>query len=1026
MKIILLACIACLGIPFNAIAQVEIVVQGTVTDINKHPISGVSVSISNTPGLGSITDIDGKYSLKVNSYQTLVFTYLGYQKQEILVKTQKEINVELKESDASVLNEVVVTATGAQKKIAITGAITTVDVEQLKSNPSSSVADGLAGVVPGIMAMQTSGRPGSISEFWIRSISTFGASNAALVLIDGFERDLNEINVEDIESFSVLKDASATAIYGSRGANGVILITTKRGKEGKVNIHAKVEGFYNTFTKLPEFVDGYQYASMANEAKVARNEQPLFSSGELEILRLGLDPDLFPNVDWSDLVLRDGAKSQRSILNINGGGKTARYYISGSYQNQQGMYNVDDALRDYNTNANFRKYTYRLSVDMDITKSTLLTAGISGSLRKQNDPGVGTDAIWTALMGYNAITAPVVYSDGKIPADDDGDDDPNNGDGRINPWTQATMTGYNENWSNNIQTTLSLNQNLNFLTKGLRLVSRFGYDTYNNNYINRSKRPELWDANRYRDADGELIFKRIFEEKVMTQTSGSDGEKREFFEWELHYNRSIGDHRFGSVIKYNQQAKVFTQNIGTDLKNGIARRLQGWAGRVNYNWKSRYYIDFNFGYTGSENFHKDYRFGFFPAISGAWNIGEEPFVKNAEWINMLKVRYSYGKTGNDNLGDVRFPYLYTIEQMDGGGYNFGDFDASDSWSGMRYSSVAATNVSWEIATKQDLGIDYSFFQDKLNGSVDYFTERREGIYMSRNFLPGFVGLENNTSANVGIVEAQGFDSHFSFKQKIRQVDLTFRGNITYSKNEIIERDEENTIYDYKLQAGNRVNQARGLIDLGLFKDYEDIRNSPTQTFSEVMPGDIKYKDVNGDGIINDDDRVAIGATTRPNLTFGFGTSVRWNGLDLNMHFQGVGKSTYFIDGSSVYMFSLGENWGNIMSDMANSNRWILGENEDPNADYPRLTYGANANNYRKSTFWLRDGSYIRLKTLDLGYSLPQKLVNRAHLKQVRVFLIATNLLTFTNFKLWDPELGSSTGKTYPLSRTFSAGVSINL
>ncbi|WP_316828522.1 TonB-dependent receptor [Pedobacter miscanthi] len=1025
MKFILLTCMVLLGISFNVLAQ-DVIVKGVVTDEKKLPVPGVSISVSNLPGLGAITDGDGKYSIKMPAYQTLVFSYVGYEKKEVLVKEQRIVNVTLKESDASVLNEVVVTATGSEKKIAITGAITTVNVEQLKSNPSTSMADALAGVVPGIQAMQTSGRPGSISEFWVRSISTFGASNAALVLIDGFERDMNEINVEDVESFSVLKDASATAMYGSRGANGVILIKTKRGKEGKVNINAKVEGFYNTLTKLPQFVDGYTYASMANEAKIVRNQEPLFSRTELEVLRLGLDPDLFPNVDWMDVVLRDAARSQRSILNLSGGGKTARYYLSGSYQNQQGMYKVDDALKDYNTNASFNKYTYRLSVDMDITKSTLLTVGVSGSLRKQNDPGVGSDAIWTALMGYNAITSPLRYSDGKIPASDDGDNNPDNDMDRFNPWVQGTMTGYNESWSNNIQTTLNLNQGLDFITKGLRFVGRFGYDTYNNNYIRRYKFPELWSANRYRNTAGELVFKRIKEEQKMTQSSGSDGNKNEFFEWETHYNRNIGAHNFGAVIKYTQASKVFTQNIGTDLKNGIARRNQGFAGRVNYNWNSRYYIDYNFGYTGSENFHKDYRFGFFPAISGAWNVGEEPIIKKLGWVDMFKIRYSYGKTGNDNLGNIRFPYLYSLEQMAAGGYNFGDFDSSNQWTGIRYSSVASPNVTWEVATKQDLGIDYSLFHDKFSGAVDYFRERREGIYMSRNFLPGFVGLENNPSANVGEVKAHGFDGSFTFKQKINNIDLTLRGNATYSKNEIIERDEENTIYAYKLQEGHRVDQARGLIDLGLFKDYDDIRNSPRQSFGDVMPGDIKYKDINGDGVIDDNDIVAIGATTRPNLTYGFGMSASWKGLDINVHFQGIGKSTYFINGSSVYMFSLGQNWGNILSEVANSNRWTLGANEDPNAAYPRLTYGPNANNYRSSTYWLRDGSYLRLKTLDIGYSLPKSLVNKAHLNNVRFFFIGTNLFTFSKFKLWDPELGSSTGKVYPLSKTLSLGVSVNL
>ncbi|MBB4045162.1 SusC/RagA family TonB-linked outer membrane protein [Bacteroides reticulotermitis] len=1026
-------CLLLLGFSVCVLAQENIVVTGIVTDTNKEPIIGVNVSIADMPGLGAITDIYGKYMLKMPPYHKLIFTSIGYDKLEVLVKEQRVVNVVMKESEATSLDEVVITGTGVQRKIAVTGAITNVDVEELKSTPSSSMADALAGVVPGIQAMQSNGRPGTVSEFWIRSISTFGANSSALVLVDGFERDLNEVNVEDVESFSVLKDASATAIYGSKGANGVILINTRRGKEGKININAKIEGFYSMPTKLPDFANGYTYASMANEAKIARNQEPLYQQEELDVFRLGLDPDIYPDVDWMDLMLRKTSQSSRASLNMTGGGKTARYYVGGSYQNQQGIYKTDKSLKDYNTNANFQKWTYRMNVDIDITQSTLLQVGVSGSLRKQNDPGVGTNAIWTALMGINPILMPIEYSNGYIPANKDNDDNNDNDIDRFNPYTQATQTGYNESWQNNIQTNVTLEQKLDFITKGLKFIGRFGYDTENSNWIKRVKWPEMWTARSYRESDGTLNFDRAKEEQKMTQSSGSNGLRNEFFEWEMHYNRGFKDHHTGAVIKYTQSSKVFNQGIGTDLKNGVARRNQGLAGRVNYNWMYRYFIDFNFGYTGSENFHRDNRFGFFPAVSGAWNVAEESFIKNnLKWVNMFKIRYSWGKTGNDNLGDIRFPYLYTIETMmtdettpkPTGGYQFADPGYDRYYGGMRYSNVASANVSWEISTKQDLGIDFSLFDDKLTGEVDYYKEKREGIYLGRDYLPWITGLESTPSANVGIVKTEGFDGRFSFKHKLDKVNLTIRGNVTYGKNEIVERDEENSIYWYKKQAGHRVNQAMGLVALGLFKDYEEIRNWPSQ-FGELMPGDIKYKDINGDGVIDDNDRVAIGATTKPNFTYGFGISAQWKGLDVNVHFQGVGKSSYFINGSTVYMFSSGD-WGNIMQEMAEGNRWILGVNEDPNADYPRLTYGNNSNNNRASTFWLRDGAYLRLKTLDVGYSLPKSLVRKAHMNTVRFFFTGTNLLTFSKFKLWDPEMGSSTGKTYPLTKTLSLGVSVNL
>ncbi|MCS2382796.1 TonB-dependent receptor [Bacteroides thetaiotaomicron] len=1038
MKNFLFICMLLLGLSTSALAQESIVVTGVVTDTNKEPMIGVNVSISNIPGLGAITDLNGKYSIKMPPYHKLVFTYIGFEKVEVLVKEQRTVNVTMKEASAREIDEVVITGTGAQKKLTVTGAITNVDVDVLKANPSGSMANALAGNVPGILAMQTSGKPGSVSEFWIRGISTFGASNSALVLVDGFERSLDEINVEDVESFSVLKDASATAIYGSKGANGVVLITTKHGKAGKINISAKAETFYNMLTQVPDFVDGYTYASMANEAKITRNLEPLYKADELEIFRLGLDPDLYPNVNWIDELLRKGSWSTRATLSMNGGGNTARYYVSGSYLDQQGMYKVDKALKDYNTNANFRRWNYRMNVDIDITKSTLLKVGVSGSLQKANDSGVGSDAIWTALMGYNAIMVPKLYSNGYVPAygNDNGD--------RFNPWVQATMTGYRENWKNNIQTNVTLEQKLDFITKGLRFVGRFGYDTENNNWINRRKWPEQWKAKRFRATDGTLDYDRVAEERKMFQESGSDGLRNEFFEAELHYSRGFKHHHLGGTLKYNQSSKIKTVGLGDDLKQGIARRNQGLAGRFTYNWNYRYFIDFNFGYTGSENFAAGHRFGFFPAISGAWNIAEESLIKkHLKWMNMFKIRYSYGKVGNDNLGNTRFPYLYDIETMtkkdgdktiDTGGYNFGDYTFDRYYGGMRYSSLSSPNVTWEIATKHDLGIDFSFFNDKLSGSVDYFNEKREGIYMLREYLPGIVGLESNPSANVGKVTSEGFDGHFTFRQKLGAVGLTIRSNITYSKNEIVDRDEENNYYWYKMQKGHRVNQARGLISLGLFKDYDDIRNSPVQDFDgyKVMPGDIKYKDVNGDGKIDGNDQVAIGATTKPNLIYGFGIAANWKGLDVNLHFQGAGKSTYFIDGSTVHMFKLGDGWGNVLSEMANSNRWISADIsgdpaiENPNAEYPRLSYGPNSNNYQQSTYWLRNGSYLRLKTGEVGYTLPTQLVNKVHFNTVRIFFVGTNLLTWSAFKLWDPEMGSTDGKRYPLSKNLSLGISVNL
>ena len=1018
---IMLLLVICSTLGLHAQAKVdreEIIVTGLVTDESHEPLVGVNVVIQDRPGLGAITDINGKFKIKMEPYLRLVISFIGFETQEILIKEQKTIKVVMKEAKATALDEVVVTGTGEQRKLTMTGAVTNVDVSTLKTS-SSSITNALAGNVAGVLARQTSGMPGeNRSEFWIRGISTFGAGSSALVLVDGFERSMNEINIEDIETFTVLKDASATAIYGSRGANGVVLITTKRGKEGKVHIDAKVETTYNTRTYTPELVDGYTYATLMNEARITRNQIPFYSDEDLHLLANGLDKDLFPNVDWMGMLLKKGAPTYRATLNINGGGSLARYYVSASYVKEAGMYNVDEGLKDYDTNSSYHRWNYRVNVDMDITKSTLVRVGIAGSLDKMNQPGVG-NSVWESVMGYSPITSPVLFSDGRIPAY-------GNSDGRMNPWAASTQTGYQEHWNNKMQADITLEQKFDFITKGLKFVGRFGMDTNNAQWNNRKKLPEMWKVEQNRDSDGKLVPTKVRGEEIMSQQSSSTGERKEYLEAELHYNRSFSDHLIGGVLKYTQD-KIINTTSNSDVIQGIDRRHQGLAGRFTYGWKYRYFVDFNFGYNGSENFAPNHQFGFFPAYSAAWNIAEEPIVKkHLKWMNMFKLRYSYGKVGNDTMND-RFPYLPSFGNSSGNGFNYSDLETSYFYDGLTYTKYATTNVTWEIATKHDIGIDFSLWDDRFTGTIDYFYERRDGIYQSRSFIPVSVGLNSSLSyaTNVSAVSSRGLDGNFGFKQKIGNVNLTLRGNITYSKSKILEYDEEVTNYKYTLATGFQVSQPRGLIAEGLFKDYDDIRNSAKQTWGDVMPGDIKYRDVNGDGIVNDKDYVPIGATNRPNLIYGFGFSAQWKGFDVNVLFQGAGKSTFFIDGYTVYPFKDGD-WGNILTDVVKSNRWILGENEDPNAKYPRLSYGGNNNNYQSSTYWMHNGSYLRLKNLEVGYTIHKSIVNKIRLNNIRIYFMGTNLVTFSSFKLWDPELGSSNGQVYPLSKAYTLGLTINI
>ncbi|MDR1743762.1 MAG: TonB-dependent receptor [Dysgonamonadaceae bacterium] len=1029
--------VLCLIISLGVFAQNKVEVTGTITDAKGIPLIGATVTVKDKPGLGVAADIDGKYKIKIDPFQYLVFSYIGYETQEHLVKDVNiTIDVKMEESKETALDEITVTGIGVQKKVTVTGAITTVEVGTLKT-PVSSISNALAGNVAGVLAMQKSGQPGqNTSEFWIRGISTFGGSSAALILVDGFERSMDELNIEDIESFSVLKDASATAIYGSRGANGVILITTKRGQEGKTSVSAKAEYTYTTRTMTPKFVDGMTYANMANEARTTRNLKAIYSPQELMMIDEQLDPDIYPNVDWMSLLLRDGAPTYRASVNVNGGGQKARYYLSGSFLDEGGMYNVDKMLKEYDTNANYQRYNYRLNVDINPSASTVIKLGVGGALEKTNMPGaVNSEDIWYSTFLYNPITVPVMYSNGYVPTMIS--EDPESWERTYNPWVAATQTGYREQWQNTVNTNITLEQNLDVVTKGLRFIGRYGYDIYNYNQIQRRKNPELWRAERQRNTAGEIVFNRIVAERLMSQGSYASGDRKEFLEGEISYGRNFDGHNISSVLKYTQDNYVNTANVGDNIMEGIARRHQGLAGNLSYGYNNRYLFNFNFGYNGSENFATGHQFGFFPAYSAAWNIGEEKFVKdNINWIGMFKIRYSYGKVGTDNSSS-RFPYLATFANYNrataageqGVYYNWGDINGTYGYDGLTYTQVSSNNVTWEVATKNDLGVDLYLLGDKFGLTVDYFDEKRDGIYMVRNYLPDMVGIQGgNPSANVGSVRTKGFDGNFKYSPKIGNVDLNIRGNFTYSKNEITEADEMVNRYPYLRNTGYRVDQARGLVALGLFKDYDDIRNSPRQDFGDsrdVMPGDIKYKDINGDGIVNNDDIVPIGATTRPNLIYGLGVSATWKGFDFNLHFQGAGKSNFFINGMGVYPFVNGES-GNILQKMADSNRWILGVNEDPNAEYPRLSYGGNANNYRASTYWLRDGAYVRLKTLEMGYSLPKALISKYHLERVRFHIIAQNILTFSSFKLWDPEMGSSNGMSYPLGKTVTLGLSVNI
>lgn len=1018
---IVLLLMAMLLVPQSLQAQEDkkLIIKGVVEDA-LGPIIGASVVAKNQPGVGAITDLDGRFSLKVGAYDVLQITFVGYQPVEIPVlsiKDKNNLKVIMKE-DNQTIDEVVVTASGVQKKKTLTGAITNVELKQLNA-PGANLSNSLAGVVPGIIAMQSSGEPGeNMSQFWIRGMSTFGAKSGALILVDGVERSFNEIPVEDIESFSVLKDASATAIYGQRGANGVVLITTKRGEKGKVKINVKAGFDWNTPVKVPEYASGYDWARLANEALVGRYENPLYTNEELDIIQHGLDPDLYPNIDWRDLMLKKGAPSYYANISFSGGSDNVRYFVTGRYTGENGRYRTSSSENKYNTNSTYERWNYRANVDMNLTRTTVLSVGVGGWLVNRTSPSSSSGDIWQSFASYTPVTAPRKWSTGQWPIVS----------GMTTPEYQMTQTGYRTIWENKMETNVGLEQDLSFITKGLKFNGVFAFDTYNKNTIVREKGEELWSAESLRDGNGNLVLKREANAKAMSQAKTVEGDKRYYLQASLDYSRLFAEkHRVGAFAMVYQQETSDVNFAEDDLMASIPHRTLAYSGRFTYAYKDKYLTEFNWGYTGSENFEKGKQFGFFPAVSVGWLLSEEPFIKKMmPWMDQFKIRASFGEVGNDEIAGRRFPYI-TLVNTDDNAYSFGEF-TNNSAQGYRIKTMGTPYLTWEVAKKYDVGVDFSFFNSKITGTIDWFLDKRDDIFMKRNQMPLTTGLADQTPmANVGKMKSYGWDGNIAYTQRIGQVNLQLRANFTYQTTDVIDRDEAANELWYKMEKGFQLNQSRGLIALGLFKDQEDIDRSPSQVAlsnKTILPGDIKYKDVNGDGVITDDDKVPLGYRETPGLQYGLGLSANWKNWGINMLFQGTGKCDFFVGGSGPHAFHDGKR-GNILQVMVDGNRWIPKEisgteaTEDPNADWPRLTYTNNNNNNCKSTYWLKERKYLRLRNLEITYDLPQMWTRKFLVSNMRIGFIGQNLFTWAPFKWWDPEGTNESGSSYPINRTYS-------
>ena len=970
-------------------------IAGRVIDAEtKEPIIGATVWVKDS-ALGTNTNVDGAFDYTFTGhYGYIAVSYIGYQTQEFPVTNLPKV-IEL--SAGNELDEVVVVGYGTQKKASVVGSIASVSVNDIRM-PTAKISNNLAGQLAGVISVQRSGEPGASSTFWIRGISTFGSSTTPLVLVDGIERDLDLVDIEDIKDFSILKDAAATAIYGVRGANGVILITTREGIVGKPQINIRFEAGMVQPTKVPDMLDAVQFAELWNAA--AGSE--VYTPEVIQKYRDGSDPDLYPNVDWVDYLYKDLSFNERVNVNVTGGGSTAKYYISG------GLF-ARDNMKEYNTSVFFRKFNFRSNVEVQLHKYTKLNVNLATTFERKNEPGTAASTIWDYAVKSAPNVFPAVYSNGLLPGPG-----ANNGE---NPYVLLTQTGYREKFYNTAQSLFSLTQDLgDWVTKGLTVTVKGSFDAKNYNHLARTKTPPQYMASG-RDEFGDLILQqKVIGADNLTYSESHSGYRSVYLEASVNWARSFGKHDLSALFLYQQSQR---NNVGIDKSQpelALPYRHQGIAGRITYSYDNRYFIEGNFGYNGSENFSPGKRFGFFPSVAAGYVISNEKFFEPVRGvIDLLKIKASYGIVGNDKIGtgdNVR-RFIYNETVVPGNSYNFGT--STQSYAGTRLGDWANPNVGWEEAHKLNVGVDLSLFS-KLKISADYFKERREGIFLKRASIPVYVGLSTKPWVNIGKMRNSGVDASLEYHQTIGQdLHLTVRGNFTYARNMIVDQDQP----DYKYLYMNRTGQARyqtfGLVAAGLFRDQADIDAWPKQSF-----GDIKYLDLNGDGVVDSYDVKPIGYTAIPEIVYGFGFSLQWKAFDFSAFFQGVGHVNFSTRTDQTQGFiARNSREANLFSDVYD-NYWTP---ERLDAKYPRLFIGTNNNNNQNSSFWMANGRYMRLKNLEIGYTLPKHISQKMAMQNMRVYLSGVNLFTFSPFKLWDPDL--QTGATnYPNNRIINIGLTI--
>ena len=1013
-------------------------ISGRVTDIKGEPLIGVNVTVDGDAN-GSITNMDGLYEIFVTKKSVVLkFTYIGFKTSEIRTNASTNIYDVTLEEQVNELEETVIVGYGTQRKISNIGAQSSMKMEDIKT-PSASLTTTLAGRLAGVVAVQRTGEPGKdAADIWIRGISTPNTSSP-LVLVDGVERSFNDIDPEDIESLTTLKDASATAVYGVRGANGVILIKTKPGKVGKPTVSADYYESFTRFTKMVDLADGITYMNAANEAMRNDGIATKYTEDQIRNTIAGKDPYLYPNVDWLKEIFNDWGHNRRVNVNVRGGSEKVAYYASVSYFNETGMTVTDKNINTYDSKMKYSRYNFTTNLNIDVTPTTKVEIGAQGYLGEGNYPAISSADLYNAAMTISPVEYPKMFfvnGEAFVP----GTSTNNNFN---NPYSQATRRGYDNLTKNQIYSNLRVTQDLDMLTKGLKLTAMYAFDVYNEIHVHQDRAESTYnflDTSVPYDMNGQPILQRIYEgSNVLSYKQETSGNKKTYLEASLNYDRTFNDdHRVSALFLFNQQSKLLYPK-GT-LEDAIPYRMMGIAGRATYSWKDRYFAEFNIGYNGAENFSPKHRFGTFPAFGVGWVVSNEKFWQPlSKAVSFLKIRYTDGKVGNSEVSDRRFMYLDQMKENGDYGYKFGP--NGTKWSG--YETVnMAVDLIWEESRKQDLGIDLKLFNDDLSIVFDLFKERRENILLKREHsIPSFLGY--NTSApygNIGIIENKGFDGTIEYNKRInKDWVIALRGNVTFNKDKWIQGELPEQKYEWMNQYGHNINGVKGYVAEGLFTQAEiddmarweslsDANKAITpkpfaSQFGTVKAGDIKYKDLNNDGQIDAYDQTYISRGDVPTTVYGFGFTVGWKDLSVGMMFQGVAGAERVLNGSSVNPFNGGGGSGNLYSNIGD--RWTE-ENPDQNAFYPRLSYGSettsNINNFQKSTWWVRNMNFLRLKTLQISYNLPKPWVNKVHLKNAAVYVMGTNLFTLSRFKLWDPELNTDNGASYPNTTSYSVGI----